>query len=113
MTISGHELAREAGITYRQLDYWVRAGVLEPVARRALQSGVLRVFDDDEARVARALAQLRTLGAPLKVLREVAGQLREFTDSDWRHAIFVDHAGIVGRFPSRLCWALDLSDVAA
>lgn len=112
MTISGTELAQLGSITYRQLDYWVRCDVLEPL-ERPHQSGFPREFPETEVQVARAVGQLRILGAPLDVLREVAGQLRTFTPADWHGVIFVDQVGLIRRDTCALCWTLDLALVAA
>lgn len=113
MAVSARDLCAETGITYRQLDYWTTRGVLQPLDRRSLSSGVPRPFDESEVRVARALASLRSLGAGLDVLIEVASQLRSGS-MEWSGTIFVNAGGVVHREPCGLCcWALDLDPIAA
>lgn len=103
---------RDAGLSYRQLDYWISRGVLVPLERHAEGSGYPRPFPAGEVRVARALRQLRQIGATMPVLREVAAQLRVFSDTQWHGLIFVDQVGLVRREPCGLAWVIDLSIVA-
>jgi hypothetical protein len=49
------------GITYRQLDYWVRIGYLHPERERE-GSGHPRIWPDEEQRVAREMGQLVRAG---------------------------------------------------
>ena len=40
----GPTACRAAGITYRQLDYWARTGLVEPTVRGAAGSGTQRLY---------------------------------------------------------------------
>src|SRR5690625_6418523 len=40
----GPVACRAAGITYRQLDYWARTGLVEPAIRPATGSGTQRLY---------------------------------------------------------------------
>jgi hypothetical protein len=40
----GPAVCRIVGITYRQLDYWARTGLVEPSLRRAEGSGTQRLY---------------------------------------------------------------------
>jgi hypothetical protein len=40
----GHVAAGAAGISYRQLDYWARTGLVEPTVRTASGSGSQRLY---------------------------------------------------------------------
>ena len=40
----GHIAATAAGITYRQLDYWARTGLVEPTVQCAQGSGSQRLY---------------------------------------------------------------------
>ena len=40
----GPEVCRIVGITYRQLDYWARTGLVEPSVRGATGSGTQRLY---------------------------------------------------------------------
>jgi DNA-binding transcriptional MerR regulator len=112
--ISGIELCRTCGISYRQLDYWCRRGVLEPMTNATPGSGIPRPFTEEELRVARALAELRKLHVPLDLLIVVASQLRRFDESDWRGLLLVDELGRIVRppFVSARCWTIDLDALA-
>lgn len=57
---SGPHVCSLAGITYRQLDYWCRVGLLYP-KRPARGSGSRRAFDRRGIQIAWALGQLTTL----------------------------------------------------
>lgn len=62
--IGGVELARRAGVSCRQVDYWARIGVLRPAGEVRTGSGVARVYPEAEARIAAVLARVQTvLGA--------------------------------------------------
>lgn len=111
MGVTGDELRKQAGISYRQLDYWTRQGVFAPLERARYGPGYHRPFPESEVPVARAVAQLRVMGAPLDVLREVADQLRVM--SEWHGLVFIDRLGLVRREPCGQSWALDLSTVTA
>jgi DNA-binding transcriptional MerR regulator len=59
--ITTMQLVAEAGITYRQADYWARTGLLRPrigQERGRGQGGVYREWDAEEVRVARLMGRL-------------------------------------------------------
>lgn len=60
-TVSSAELRRAAGITYRQVDYWTRTGLLRPVGVQSPGSGNWRKYPQSEVRIARALRRLASL----------------------------------------------------
>lgn len=105
--MTGYDLARETGLTYRQVDHWTTHGVLRP-AKASPGSGHRRAFDPDEARVARALRGLRELGAGLEVLAEAAGQLRDLHDHEWHGLLFVNELGMIHRHGIARGWAINL-----
>lgn len=79
--VSSEELADAVGISYRQVDYWVRSGLLRTAAP-VEGSGRSRRFTPAEVKVARVVATLRRLGvgAPAEgdgLLRAVAEAVRE------------------------------------
>lgn len=74
-------VARQCGITYRQLDHWTRAGYLRPVpmggAGRAEPvdeggSGHWRDWPDEELHVARMMGLLTEAGVIPEVAHKVA-----------------------------------------
>jgi len=62
---------REAGLTYRQVDNWIRLGYLRPVDS-APGSGYKREWPVNELRVATSMAYLVKAGLTLSVAHEVA-----------------------------------------
>lgn len=108
---SGLELAHACGLSYRQVDYWTRAGVLVPVFENpGSGGGNRRPFSEDELRVARVLARLRSVGAGLEVLIVVASQLRAL--DDWTGRLFVSPEFGISRVAVDLCWSIDLDALA-
>lgn len=109
--MNGIELARECGLTYRKVDHWTTRGVLQP-ARANPGSGHQRLYDPEEARVARAVRDLRDLGAGLDVLAEVAAQLRELPEHEWHGLVFINELGMLHRAGTGRGWAIDLESCA-
>ena len=75
--LTSHEIAERAGITYRQLDYWCRAGLLDPTVAAA-GSGTRRGWHADMIPILDVLGTISAafdtggrLGAPVDVLRRV------------------------------------------
>lgn len=66
--VTAQELCRDAAITYRQLDYWTRTGLLQPVAPEP-GSGHPRGYDLDQLEKATAIRELLTAGVSLAVIR--------------------------------------------
>jgi DNA-binding transcriptional MerR regulator len=58
-TLSTVELAREAGVSYRQVDYWIRAGY---IAGTHPGSGGKRQFDADAVAAVKMMAALVNVG---------------------------------------------------
>lgn len=54
---STREVADLAGISYRQLDYWCRIGMLTPSLRDANGSGSRRRYSDDDVALAMAVGR--------------------------------------------------------
>jgi len=89
--ISAPTMARAAGCSYRQLDHWVRNGILVP-AVGAHGSGTQRRWSAAQVPLVRLVTRLSALGAPATVLRravETAGDL------DARTFLFVTLDGTV------------------
>jgi hypothetical protein len=63
--VSAAELARRSGATYRQIDYWVRTGLLDS-RQDGFGSGFTRWFDISEIPVAVALAQASRFIVPAR-----------------------------------------------
>lgn len=69
------QVARLAGITYRQLDWWIRTGLV-PCAEPGIGTGHERGFTVYDAIAIRAAADLRREGASLQAIRKAVDALR-------------------------------------
>ncbi len=66
-----------AGITYRQLDYWARTGLLEPSVRGAAGSGSQRLYSFRDILVLKVIKRLLDTGVSLQNIRTAVEHLRE------------------------------------
>jgi DNA-binding transcriptional MerR regulator len=66
-----------AGITYRQLDYWARTGLLEPSVRPAAGSGSLRLYSFRDILVLKVVKRLLDTGVSLQNIRAAVSTLRD------------------------------------
>ena len=71
-----------AGITYRQLDYWARTGLVEPSVRPARGSGSQRLYGFRDILVLRVVKSLLDTGISLQQIRSAVTFLREHGASD-------------------------------
>jgi len=78
----GAVAARAAGITYRQLDYWARTGLVEPTVRGAAGSGTQRLYGFRDILVLKLVKRLLDTGISLQQIRTAINQLREAGISD-------------------------------
>lgn len=73
----GHTACRAAGITYRQLDYWARTGLVEPSVRPATGSGTQRLYSFRDVLVLKVVKRLLDTGVSLQQIRQAVEHLRE------------------------------------
>ncbi len=66
-----------AGITYRQLDYWARTGLVEPSIRGAKGSGSQRLYGFRDILVLKIVKRLLDTGVSLHQIRTAVEQLRD------------------------------------
>jgi DNA-binding transcriptional MerR regulator len=66
-----------AGITYRQLDYWARTGLVEPSIRTAAGSGSQRLYSFRDILVLKVVKRLLDTGVSLQQIRSAIGELRD------------------------------------
>lgn len=71
-----------AGITYRQLDYWARTGLVEPSIRAASGSGTQRLYGFRDILVLKVVKRLLDTGISLQQIRAAVAYLREHGTSD-------------------------------
>ena len=65
-----------AGITYRQLDYWARTGLLQPSIRAARGSGSQRLYSFRDILVLKVVKKLLDAGVSLQQVRVAVGSLQ-------------------------------------
>lgn len=65
-----------AGITYRQLDYWARTGLVVPSVRGASGSGSQRLYSFRDVLVLRVVRKLLEAGVSLQNIRAAVEYLR-------------------------------------
>ncbi|ANW21203.1 MerR family transcriptional regulator [Streptomyces clavuligerus] len=66
-----------AGITYRQLDYWARTGLVEPSVRPAYGSGTQRLYSFHDVVVLKIVKRFLDTGVALQNIRAAVRHLRE------------------------------------
>jgi DNA-binding transcriptional MerR regulator len=65
-----------AGITYRQLDYWARTGLVEPSVRPAHGSGTQRLYSFRDVVLLKIVKRFLDTGVSLQNIRTAARHLR-------------------------------------
>ena len=71
-----------AGITYRQLDYWARTGLVEPSVRGAHGSGSQRLYGFRDILVLKVVKRLLDTGISLQQIRAAVHHLRDHGTGD-------------------------------
>jgi DNA-binding transcriptional MerR regulator len=72
----GTSAAAACGITYRQLDYWDRTGLVQPTVRGATGSGSQRLYSFRDILVLKLVKRLLDTGVSLQQIRVAVEQLR-------------------------------------
>ena len=72
----GPAACKAAGITYRQLDYWARTGLVEPSVRSATGSGSQRLYGFRDILVLKVVKRLLDTGVSLQQIRLAITSLR-------------------------------------
>lgn len=72
----GTSAASAAGISYRQLDYWDRTGLIQPSVRGAAGSGSQRLYAFRDILVLKLVKRLLDTGVSLQQIRIAVDQLR-------------------------------------
>ncbi len=73
----GPTACRAAQITYRQLDYWARTGLVEPSIRTASGSGTQRLYSFQDILVLKVVKRLLDTGVSLQQIRTAISHLTE------------------------------------
>lgn len=92
-TIGSSELLRRCdGVSYRQLDYWCRTGIIDPMVP-ACGSGRPRRFSEEQVQVVRLVAMLSALGAQHEALQRAAAQAEALSEYWWTGPVVVSADG--------------------
>jgi DNA-binding transcriptional MerR regulator len=78
----GPQVCRLIGITYRQLDYWARTGLLRPSVAEARGSGSKRLYSYRDLLELKVIKQLLDAGVSLQSARRAVDCLREDLGAD-------------------------------
>ena len=91
----GPTACNAAGITYRQLDYWARTGLVEPSVRGAAGSGSQRLYSFRDILILKVVKRLLDAGISLQQIRTATAHLRERgTDDLTRVTLMSDGASV-------------------
>jgi DNA-binding transcriptional MerR regulator len=91
----GPTACNAAGITYRQLDYWARTGLVEPTVRTAGGSGTQRLYSFRDILLLKVIKRLLDAGVSLQQIRSAVHHLRERgTDDLTRVTLMSDGASV-------------------
>ena len=91
----GPTACNAAGITYRQLDYWARTGLIEPSVRGAKGSGSQRLYSFRDILLLKVIKRLLDAGISLQQIRAAVQHLRERgTDDLTRVTLMSDGASV-------------------
>jgi DNA-binding transcriptional MerR regulator len=91
----GPTACNAAGITYRQLDYWARTGLVEPTVRPAGGSGTQRLYSFRDILLLKVIKRLLDAGISLQQIRQAVAHLRaRGTDDLTRVTLMSDGATV-------------------
>jgi DNA-binding transcriptional MerR regulator len=85
----GPQVCTLIGITYRQLDYWARTGLLRPSLAEARGSGTKRLYSYRDVLELKVIKQLLDAGISLKSARRAVDCLRQDLGADLASANLV------------------------
>jgi DNA-binding transcriptional MerR regulator len=85
----GPQVCGLVGISYRQLDYWARTGLLQPSVANAKGSGSRRVYSYSDVLELKVIKQLLDAGVSLQSARRAVECLREDLGADLASANLV------------------------
>jgi DNA-binding transcriptional MerR regulator len=78
----GPQVCGLVGISYRQLDYWARTGLLQPSVTNAKGSGTRRVYSYSDVLELKVIKQLLDAGLSLQSARQAVECLRSDLGAD-------------------------------
>ncbi|MFN2489015.1 MAG: MerR family transcriptional regulator [Actinomycetota bacterium] len=91
----GPQACKIVGITYRQLDYWTRTGLMIPTLQQAAGSGTQRLYSFNDLLQLKVIKSLTDAGASLQKVRQSIDYVRRNLADDWSTlTIVTDGAGV-------------------
>ncbi len=91
----GPQTCKIVGITYRQLDYWTRTGLVIPSVAAATGSGSQRLYSFNDLLQLKVVKSLIEAGASLQKVRQAIEYVRNHLADDWsKVTIVTDGAGV-------------------
>jgi DNA-binding transcriptional MerR regulator len=91
----GPQACKIVGITYRQLDYWTRTGLVAPSKQDAHGSGTQRLYSFNDLLQLKVIKSLTDAGASLQKVRQALDYVKKDLDADWATVTIVtDGAGV-------------------
>jgi DNA-binding transcriptional MerR regulator len=89
----GPHTCKVVGITYRQLDYWTRTGLVTPSVQEATGSGSQRLYSFNDLLQLKVIKSLTDAGASLQKIRQAIEYVRNHLDDDWSKVTIVTDGG--------------------
>ncbi|MFB3738108.1 MAG: MerR family transcriptional regulator [Candidatus Velamenicoccus archaeovorus] len=74
------EVCRIVGISYRQLDYWARTGLVRPSIRDAQGSGTQRLYSFRDLATLKLIKRMLDSGVNLQQIRKAMGTLKDLKE---------------------------------
>lgn len=91
----GPHTCKIVGISYRQLDYWTRTGLVQPSIQPAQGSGTQRLYSFNDLLQLKLIKSLTDAGASLQKVRQAIEYVRDHVDDDWsKVTIVADGSGV-------------------
>ena len=95
MGYRGPQACKIVDITYRQLDYWTRTGLVVPSIQAAQGSGTQRLYSFNDLLQLKVIRSLTDAGASLQKVRQAIDYVRDHLEDDWsKVTIVTDGAGV-------------------
>ncbi len=89
----GPQACTIVGITYRQLDYWTRTGLVQPTVQMAKGSGTQRLYSFNDLLQLKVIKSLTDAGASLQKVRQALDYVKSGLDADWSTLTIVADGG--------------------
>jgi DNA-binding transcriptional MerR regulator len=74
------EVTRIVGISYRQLDYWARTGLVRPSVKDAQGSGTQRLYSFQDLATLKLIKRMLDSGVSLQQIRRAMGTLKDLKE---------------------------------